>query len=240
MRNISAENQTALEANLLVPRDFIWFIAKDRESGEEEARGFWSDLEPVNAEVMNPDTGLAEARDFIGAGGLISIADIPSIAAVQVQTIQVKMSHLEDAVNEVVRLYDIRQGRVEIYRGLFHAGGRVMVAPAECRFVGFVDRVDITTPKEGEDGGVVVSCVSHTREMTRANPDTRSHENQLVRHPGDNFFIDAAKAGEEEYFWGKSKGKIDTKNSNGGGGRWWDSAGPVNDAAPPPPDFGRF
>ena len=216
-RAISADNQLAAEQRLLVPRDFLSIWARNRETGDAAFVGFWSDIiGPLTANVIDPDTGLPVSRPFLGFGkDLIQIDDIPQVAAIQIQQVAIRLSQIGDIVTLAVRQYDTRQCRVQIHRGLFHPGGRVMVSAAECRFDGFSDELDITTPAEGEDGICTMLCVSHTREMTRANPDTRSHESQIKRHPGDNFLINAATIGDRDIRWGRAGGKLDTAGSSG-------------------------
>lgn len=218
MRSNSAENQGALEKRALVPRDFVSIVARDRDTGEAEPDGMWSDVGNVIAEVIDPDTGEADEREFVGAGTLVSISDIPLVSHITVQNVTITMSQVHERVEQLVRGYDVKQARVEIFRGLFDPATRKMVAPAECRFVGFVDRVEIRTPRENEEGAVVLTCVSHTQEMTRSNPDTRSHESQILRSATDNFFQDAAVVGEWDLFWGRASGK-----AAGSGGSWADA-----------------
>lgn len=208
MREIDSAVLTALAARQLVARDFLWFVARDRETGDPVTDGMWSDIGSVAAEVIDPDTGLADERDFYGAGSLVQISDIPLVANVTVQQVTITLSQVDDRVADLVRLYDLKQGRVEIFRGIFDPATRLLVAPAVPRFVGFVDNVEIQTPAEGEDGAVVVTCASHTQEMLRSNPDTRSHESQKRRSASDNFFQDASVVGEWELFWGKASGKV--------------------------------
>jgi hypothetical protein len=207
-RNISPENQDALEGRVLVARDFLWIVARNRDDNSPEAVGFWSDVDDVSAEVLNPDTGLAVMRNFYGSGTLIAIDPIPLVSNLTVQTVNVRMSQIDELVAQAVRLYDCKQARVEIYRGLFSPVSRQMVAPAECRFVGFIDVIEIKTPSENEDGGVNLTCNSHTQELLRSNPDTRSHESQILRNPTDNFFQDAATVGDWEHYWGRKNGKL--------------------------------
>ena len=104
----------------------------------------------------------------------------------------------------------MKQGQVEVYRGLFSPASRKLVAPAINRFIGYVDQIEINTPKEGEDGAVKMTCVSHSQEFTRYNPSTRSHEDQKKRDPDDDFFVDASTIGEREHFWGQKTGKVTT------------------------------
>lgn len=209
-RYVSPANLAALQARRLVARDFLWIVARERATGALVPDGMWSDVGSVNAPVLNPDTGVASNRDFFGAGGLVSISDIPSVTNITVQTVTITMSQVDDHVAELVRFYDVKQARVEIYRGLFDPDTRKLVDPAVCRFVGFVDKVVIRTPSENEDGSVSITCVSHTQELRRSNPDTRSHESQKLRSASDDFFVDASVVGEWEHFWGKTAGAIVT------------------------------
>ncbi len=213
MRSISTDNQTALNARQLVARDFLWIVARNRETGEEEPVGFWSDIENVTGvQVIEPETGDTVSRTYYGAGGLISISAIPAVSVLQVNDIDIEMSQLDEMVEEAIRLYDIKQAKVEVHRGLFDPDSRKLVAPALLRFAGFVNLVRIKTPAEGDNGGVMLQCVSHTQELMRANPATRAHEDQQLRS-SDDFFKDTAVVSEWDYEWGEipQKQKTNTK-----------------------------
>ena len=178
MRAISSANNTALAGRLLVARDFLWLVARDRDDGSPQSVGFWSDAGDVSAAVVSPDTGLEVTRSWYGSGTLIAIDDVPLVADVTVQRIRIMVSQIDELVQQAVRLYDCKQARVEIYRGLFNSSTRQMVAAAFCRFVGFVDAIEIRTPAEGaEAGGISLTCTGHTQEMKAfldANPGLRS------------------------------------------------------------------
>lgn len=208
MRNISSANQAALQARALVARDFLWLEVRNRATGAKVTDGMWSDVGNVSASVIHPDTGLTVTRDWYGSGTLVAIDDIPLVSNLSVQNVSIRLSQVDAHVEQLVRLYDCKQGRVEIYRGLFNPDTRQMVAPAECRFVGFIDTIEIKTPTENDDGAVTLTCASHTQEMTRSNPDTRSHATQVLRSATDNFYQDTSTAGEWEIFWGSEKGKV--------------------------------
>lgn len=223
MRAISTENYNALRDRVLIYRDFLWIVARDRETNLPISVGFWSDIENVTAFVLDPDTLLPVNRPYYGAGGLISIDDIPSVSVIQVQDIQIRMSQLDELVELAVRLYDLKQAKVEIHRGLFDPDTRNQISPAVVRFSGFINKVEITTPSENADGGVVLTCVSHTQELTRANPATRSHEDQRTnRSIIDDFLIDAATVSEWELDWGAVKGtqKVETRKGLFGWGNF--------------------
>lgn len=208
MRSLSAENHAALQAGRLVPRDFLWISARTLDTGVPYEHGFWSDVGDVSAPVLNPNTGLSQTRNFEGSGTLISISDIVLVANLSVQKVTIEMSQLDPASEAIVRGYDLRQAGVEIYRGLFSPGTRQLVAPAFCRFIGYVDGSPIDTPEEGGVGKITLDCVSHSQELTRSNPDTRSHDSQRMRSATDNFYQDTTVVGEWEFFWGKKSGKL--------------------------------
>ena len=215
MRDISSANYDALQQRILMPRDFIWFVVRDRSTGDPVTDGYWSDIGDITAEIIDPDTGGVDTRTFAGAGSLISISDIPLVSNITVQNITVTLSQVADRVNELVRGYDCKQGRVEIYRGLFDPNSRQMVAPAEPRFVGTIDEAPITTPKQGESGDVSLSCTSNTAELTRTNTDTRSDASQRLRLSTDDFFMDAAVVGTWQQFWGQAGGPVRANYYNG-------------------------
>lgn len=209
-RSISGTNLTALGKGMIMPRDYLWIVARSRVDQSPQAVGFWSDVGNVNHTVVNPDTGASAARDFYGSATLIEISAIPQTANLQVQQVSIKMSQINDLVEQAVRTYDCKQARVEIYRGLLNTSTGALIDPAMCRFVGFVDQIEIQTPAEGEEGAVVFTCTSHTQELLRSNPDTRSHQSQIVRHAGDNFFKDAGVVSDWTISWGENEGSPET------------------------------
>lgn len=211
MRQISTENQAALNQRRLVARDFLWIVARDRNTGNPVSVGFWSDIDNTTVQVLNPDTLLPVYRNYYAAGGLIEINEIPAVSVIQVQDIEIRLSQLDELVQQAVRLYDVKQARIEIHRGLFDPETRNLISPALVRFVGLVNNLRITTPSEGSDGAVYLSCVSHTQELTRANPATRSNEDQKTRNDTDIFFLDTAVVSDWELDWGAINGKQTTQ-----------------------------
>lgn len=208
MRSISAANFTALQNRVLMPRDFIWFVVRTMDTGAPVTDGYWSDIGTISAQIIDPDTGGVVTRIWAGAGSLIQISDIPLVSNLTVQNITVTLSQVADRVQNLVRGYDCKQGRVEIYRGLFDPASRTMVAPAEPRFVGTLDEAPIRTPRENESGDVQLSCTSNTQELTRANSDTRSDASQRLRSSSDDFLADAAVVGTWQHFWGRAGGEV--------------------------------
>lgn len=210
-RTVSPENQAALSGRRLVARDFVWIQGWNRSTGAVIYDGVWSGLDDINAEVVDPETGGAVTRPFYGSGALVSISDIPLVSNLQVQTIRLVSPGIHAHMEQLVREYDIRHGKIEIYRGLYDPDTELMVAPAENRFAGTIDSLTITTPEEGGEGGIDMECTSSTQEVTRSNPATRSHEDQKLRDPTDMFFRDSSTVTEWIVNWGNERGKVPTQ-----------------------------
>lgn len=207
-RFISAENQALIEAGVISARDFMTIFARERGTGVIVPDSMWSDYGNINASVVNPDNGAIETRSFYGSGNLVAISDIPLVSNLTAQDITVELSHLATNAEALIRQYEVRQAVIQIFRGLFNIETRRMVSPAYPRFSGFVDRVNITTPAEGEEGRISLSCTSHTRETLRSNAATRSHESQKLFNPNDTFYVDSASARNWDVWWGGERGKI--------------------------------
>lgn len=207
-RSISSDNYTALSSRRLVARDFIWFVVRDFDTGNPVTDGYWSGVGTISADVIDPETGSPVTRSFVGAPGLISISDIPVVSNLTVQTITVTLSQVANRVNDLVRGFDCKQGKVQVFRGLFDVATRSMVAPAFPRFAGTIDEAPITTPKENDAGDVVLTCTGNTQELTRTNPDTRSDASQRLRDADDAFYLHTATVSEWQQYWGKDPGTM--------------------------------
>lgn len=203
MRALPAGAQAALDARAVTIRDFLWIEARNNATQAIVPVGFWSDLGDVTAQVIDPRTGIEVARSFEGAGGMIDISQVPMTSNLTVQTVDITLSQISNA-NDLIRGYDLKQARVEIFRGLFAPASLVQLAPAYARFVGFIDMPDITTPAEGEAGDIKLTCAGHSQEMSRANTATRSDADQRKRAPADAFSRHAAAVGTWELQWGNA------------------------------------
>ncbi|QWY83574.1 hypothetical protein [Rhizobium phage RHph_X2_26] len=211
MRNVPEIVKDYLKTRRLVARDFLWIEGRTRDTGALVTDGTWSGVGNITADVVNPDTGNPESRAFYGSGTLVEISDIPLVTNLSVQQVHAQANQINAHMEQLVREFDIRHGKVEIYRGLFDPETRQLVAPAECRFVGFVDTLTISTPAEGEVGTINMTFVSHTQDLIRSNAATRSHESMQKRFAGDNFYKDSASTTEWKLFWGSQQGKVATQ-----------------------------
>lgn len=205
MRSISGTTQTALNQRQIRVRDFIWLEVRSRVDGTPFSVGYWSDVGSINADVINPRTQATETRLFNGAGSLIAVSPIPLVSNLSVQAVTIDVSQVSNA-NELIRAYDAKQGKVEVYRGLFEVDSLTQIEPAFPRFFGFIDEVTIQTPAENDMGGISISCVSHTQELMRSNPATRSDAYLRKRSATDSFRRHAAVVGGWDIKWGAVQG----------------------------------
>lgn len=210
MKSILSANQTALLGSVIMPRDFLEITVRDRTTGAAVIERLWSDRGNITASVQDPDTGGTTSASWIGTYGLVDMDAIPRVGNLTVQSIEIRMLAFGVDTDRIFRLYDPAQAKVRIWRGLLNTQTRKMVAAAEPRFFGFLDDLTLPTPKEGSDGWASLTCVSHAQEASRSNPDKRSDASQKLRNATDTFFASAATIGEQTFFWGQSKGKVET------------------------------
>lgn len=191
MRDISAAAQAALEQRNVRIRDFVRFTVRDSSTGDPVVGAYWSDVGNLLADIINPQTGVVEQQLFQAGGTLIGIDPIPLVSNLSVQGVPIQLNQLSDA-DALIRAYDAKQGRVEVFRGLFQLDSMEQIAPAYPRFLGFIDEPEVLTPPEGEVGGTDLDCVSDSQEVTRSNPATRSDAHQRLRSATDSFRRHAA------------------------------------------------
>lgn len=204
MRQLSGQVQALLAADALVPRDFIWIEARRRDTGDAVTWGAWSDLGAVDAQVIDPVTGDVVTRTFEGAGALVEVGAVTQTAGLEVQVVTLTLNDLADGAERLVREYDARRARLELFRGFLDPVSLLLPAPAVPRFVGFVDEAPIVTPESGGTGSITLTCAGHPQELTRKGTATRSDADQRRRAPGDAFYQHAASVGTWDIKWGGS------------------------------------
>jgi len=205
MRVVDPAVATALAQRRLIARDFVWFRARDRVTGLPVEDAYWSGLDDIDAQVILPRTAQVVTRTYRAGVGLISIGAIPLVGNLTVQTVQIRLAQIDEHIETLLRIYDPRQADVEVHRGLFDPATGAAVSALFPRFLGFVDRVELTTPREGGEGGLTATCVSDAQEMGRSNPERRSDAEQRRRSATDDFFADASTIGDLQIFWGTAK-----------------------------------
>lgn len=222
MRSVDAATIAALQnPDGIVERDLITIFARTFE-GEDVTFCFWSDSGDVSALVYNAD-GVAEARDFIGSGTLLSAGEVTLTQNLDVRQMPVELSQLHPDVQNMVRGHELRGAGIEVHRMLLDVDTRLAVGVAYLHFIGEVDRAPIGTPAAGEEGAITLHCVSDTRQLTRVNHTRRGLQASLARS-GDRFLTYASQAGQFEVWWGEeparrpASGSANPTYTGGGGG----------------------
>lgn len=204
MRTISAATQAALEAGALVPRDFIWLTVRDRATGDPVNFGAWSDLGNVTVPVIDPSNGSTVNRTYRGIGAILDISPVTLISGLTVQTVTITMNHIDDDVELALRGYDMTRAPVELHRGFIDPATMRLADAAIPRFSGFVDEAPVSTPPEGGEGALTLTCASHTQDLTRYSTAKRSDADQRRRSASDGFYRHAATVGGWKITWGQS------------------------------------
>lgn len=201
------EEITALQGRVVSRRTLVTINSFSTESEGTIQYNFWTDHGVATLAVIDGLTRAEESRQFEG-GAIQSVSDLVFGSDLSVRSATVILSALNNSVNAMIRGSRVSQAPIQIYRLYLDPNTHAPIAPAKPRFIGFVDGAPETWAAEGDSSQWSLSCVSHTRELTRTNPAVRSHEDQLRRDPNDHFFVDAANVGEWEISWGEKRGKL--------------------------------
>lgn len=219
MRSLDPAEISAIANRVVAARDLFWITVKDRSNGTPATFGFSTFVRDLSVPVRDGHTGAEVSRDFHGVGRALVIGAIPLTADITVRTIEVKLPGTDALVQQVMREYDPRLAPVQIHRAFLNPETGAQLATAKPRFIGVVDTAPIRTPQKGGESEAKLRCVTTTRELTRTNPDVRSHESQLAREPGDDFYKDTSVVGEWELYWGRNAAPLPTLPSGPLAGR---------------------
>lgn len=179
-------------------RDFVWIENFDGTEGW----GFYSGTEPsIELTVVSAQTGNLEIRTYLGAGTLQSVGDITRTVGLDVYNVSVVLSNIHPTVQNMVRGENIRNGVVEIHRGIIDPLTDELADPPMVDFLGTVNKASPRRPAIGGSGGIEISCTSFTNELTRSNPAMMSDATQSKRQ-GDRFFRYVEAMAEVRLPWG--------------------------------------
>ncbi len=102
----------------LVARDFLWFVARDRATGAAVTDGMWSDVGNISRRLFIRIQACRFTRDWFGSGNAGADDDIPLVANLSVQNVNIRLSQVSEHVQTLVRSTTAVRQRVEIFRGL--------------------------------------------------------------------------------------------------------------------------
>lgn len=205
MRSSSPSTVAALAAARsmgIVPRRLVWLKVRDRSDASVFEVGLWSGDYPVSFTVLSGDTGLPVTRTYIGGVGL-NVGDINRVSDLTIQSVDVSMSAIANAAQEIVRGYEPRLARVEIHTCLFDPATRQPADDPEVDFLGVVDGLDIGTAASGGESDVTLKVVSEAILMlSRVNPARRSDNFHRTRS-GDRVSRYSSAVGNWHVDWGE-------------------------------------
>lgn len=207
MTDFTADELAAYADRNIIARNLVTMWPRNRDTGAEVQTGFWSGTGNRTMAVLGGLTVVAENRNFIAGGALVSVGSVVMTDDLSIRSLTVDLNPLHADVANAYRGNNMRLARIEVHRAIFKKDApRVLVAPARCRFVGFINKAPLVTPQEGGKASLTLECQSITRELTRTNSDLRSHESQQRRAPGDNFFQYVGATSDVQVIWGGNKG----------------------------------
>lgn len=169
----------------ITPCQFVYITAKQRSDQLPVSIGIWGGDEDINISVLSPVTGLLEARTYYGQQNL-EVSPIVRSSDLNIQQVNITMTHLSPVAQRISREYDVRLGKVEIHEIVMD--GLMPVSPPEPIFLGEIDQAPLTTPSVGGDGQIELTAVSDAISMlTISNPLKSSLEGQKSRNPSDDW-----------------------------------------------------
>lgn len=180
----------------IVARHLLWFQARNRDTGVEEAAGLWTG---VDTQVFTVD---GEDRTYHGAGAVLSIEPLTTGIGLEVRMLQVRLSDLTPEVAQLIRGYDARLAPVTIHRILLDHDTREPVAAPIRVFRGTVDETTIRTGRSHE---VDMRLASDARRLTRTLSLFRSDAAMKTRSATDRFREYTDIAGRIPVWWGTER-----------------------------------
>lgn len=199
MRSFSAgllayiNNPESINAHILV-----WVTAKDRSTGAAVSVGLWTGDDDLVFTIGGA------SRTYYGRGAVVEVPAIAYQADLAVNTIDIEFAPLSAEVATLIRGYDSRLAPVEIHRAVFDPlSGNLLEEPHRI-YLGRVDRLSITTPKQNGEAKLTLTVASNSRSLTREIPARRSDETQKLRS-GDRMNRYATVTGVVETVWGEQR-----------------------------------
>lgn len=192
---------TALQSGSLVLRDLMTIRGWDGD-GDPETWCYWTGdgNATISVETL---AGGTENRNFV-FGAALEVPPIVDSLGLDARGIEISLSHLHPAVEDMARGGRLRIAAVELHRAVVSAATYLPVSTPYLRWVGIIEEAKINTPPEGGEGALTLSCSPDTIALTKINPAMKSHEQQLLRS-GDEFRKYGDTAGQVAFWWGMER-----------------------------------
>ena len=199
----SANAATNARDKGIKPRDFVWIVAKDRDTGVDIEFGFWSGDQDIELNVIDGQTGLPVAREYYGCVNL-EVGEIALVSDLTDNPVDIAMSAIADQVQNFYRGAEPRLAYVEIHYQTLAPESNLPVDDPEIEYIGLVDEPDVPTGPVGNDSKAKLQLRSEGLSMgTRINPRKRSDAAQ-TRRQGDRFARYSNSVGAWTVPWGEA------------------------------------
>jgi hypothetical protein len=223
MRSYDNALLTALAERHLKARDLVVITPRDFQSGVQVQGYYWNELGTETLQVLDPATQTPVSHDFVGAGTNLVVGVIQMSNDLSIRTINITLNNCSPAIDTLVRGYDLRRAPVQVFRGFYNKAGGALAAPAISIFDGYVDACKINTGtvaatpgEQGQPGSVEVTCVTHSKTLTRVGNGKRSSTFQQQRLATDTFHQWDSVMQEVQIFWGRSSEIVSKSPSKSG------------------------
>ena len=175
----------------------VWIVARNRETGEDEAIGLWT------GEDVAQFTVDGETRTYYACGNALEVDPIVMQPGYDVRSQRITLGGINEAVQQAVRNYEPRFCPVELHRAVFSISTHELVAAPHVMFRGSVDELNLPVPEKGGTATGSMTIVSSARAGTRTLSLRKSDEAQQAAHPGDAFRQYIAISTAVPVWWGE-------------------------------------
>lgn len=177
------------------------FLEVDAASGTGR---YWDDLRAITV----------GGNTYQGVGTLGEVISVAANSDLSIQPLTLVLSGISDHVANLIRGEIVGQEPMRLYLGIFDPDTQQVIGPLVKMFQGFIDDVQIVTPKMGELSQITITCESVSRELTIRSTETRSNESQKKRFSTDKFFLYTHAARIKPIYFG-GRPKRGHKNKSG-------------------------
>lgn len=126
-----------------------------------------------------------DVDNFIGSGHLLSIGSIPESSELEVGSLRVRFSNVEQSILAIPLTQNVINRAVTIRRVLFDQQGQIIGDPIS-EFEGEV--VGYEGDENGDTGWVEFECANHFADFEKLSGRTTNHNSMQLESPGDTFF----------------------------------------------------
>lgn len=204
MPTLTAAQTTLLAQRNVMRRIFLEVDAVDPDTGLADPGYFWDDVFPLTI----------GAKTYQGIGHLGEVISVEGKSDLSITPVVLSLSGISAEVASLIRGRVKGQEPMRLYFGIFNPDTKAISDALILMFQGYIDDVQITTPKTGELSTISITCESVARELTIRSFDTRSHESQRKRKSTDQFFIFTGNIREREIPFGMKNKKGDKKKKS--------------------------